>query len=718
MRMWYLPALAVSALVLGGCDTDGDTGVNVEQKPAPAFVARYVPTGTATGGNRNFMPYPNDIWGSATQPDGTINVPGTLSTYGAAGLNLPSINLIDGFSTNAPVSVPFTGPVDIATIVPYLPTPPDGVPALPGTNLWVVDITDLLTGGAPIPLIPLIPGQTDAIADYSYQLSAATDSQGAVLEIVPVKPFRPDRTIAFLITAGVADTTGNALQPDNQFRDIRDACFSGETLSNGILESIKTNAVCPILQAAAGLFGAPPDAFMVAWTMSTMSIGDSLAVIDETATAQTNVLVPTGLNTGQVIPGLPGLADIYTGTIEVPYYMDVADPYASTWQGADGSTLTRNNPVPVARTTLTIPFIATVPNVNSGQAEPAEGWPVVIYQHGVTTDRTTLIPIADTLASQGIVAVAIDLPLHGVRDATNPLFQGPGNAQNPFGNNERHFFLDNFQANGAPGPDGMIDNGAQIFTISLQAPLNTRDYGRQTASDLIHLVRTIPTINLDEDADPDLDSTRIHFIAISLGSLLGSSFLGNTTEIATATLSSPGGNWSGFLTDPDSFFGRGLIAGLSAATGLQPNTLAFDAFLRDWQHALDAVDPLNYAATVAANSPVHAIEILNDNTVPNSVTENFARVAGLDSITETTVNPEGIRGIVRFTDGGHGSLLDPNSVIVDLDTGEVIQGPNPLVTFEMQVEAAAFALSFGTQLPINSPLPQAGGATCDCVLAP
>ena len=58
MRMWYLPALAVSALVLGGCDTDGDTGVNVEQKPNSGFVVRYVPTMQ----DRDQVPYPNDIF--------------------------------------------------------------------------------------------------------------------------------------------------------------------------------------------------------------------------------------------------------------------------------------------------------------------------------------------------------------------------------------------------------------------------------------------------------------------------------------------------------------------------------------------------------------------------------------------------------------------------------------------------------------------------------
>jgi len=45
----------------------------------------------------------------------------------------------------------------------------------------------------------------------------------------------------------------------------------------------------------------------------------------------------------------------------------------------------------------------------------------------------------------------------------------------------------------------------------------------------------------------------------------------------------------------------------------------------------------------------------------------------------------------------------------------LIQGPNPLVTLEMQQQAASFALSFGTQLAVNQPLAGAGGATCDCV---
>ena len=278
------------------------------------------------------------------------------------------------------------------------------------------------------------------------------------------------------------------------------------------------------------------------------------------ATAQASLLVPSGLNTSTATGGqLPGYADIYVGTLGVPYYMDPMNPYGATWQGAGGSNLTKYNPIPVPRTTLTIPMIATVPNgTYPGEAppKPAEGWPVVVYLHGVTSNRTTAIAMGDTFAAAGYAVIAIDQPLHGVLDPASPLFQG---SESPFGANERHFGLDLFQASGAPGPDGQIDSGAQIFTVSLTAPRVTRDYGRQIAADLMALIRTLPTIDLDGNPDTqDLDASRVHFVGVSLGSLLGSSFLGTNTEVASATLSSEGGDWTS-VPDRSQQFLRTLI---------------------------------------------------------------------------------------------------------------------------------------------------------------
>ena len=60
---------------------------------------------------------------------------------------------------------------------------------------------------------------------------------------------------------------------------------------------------------------------------------------------------------------------------------------------------------------------------------------------------------------------------------------------------------------------------------------------------------------------------------------------------------------------------------------------------------------------------------------------------GLSDITATTVDPAGVRGIVRFNRGGHAAILNP----VDL-----------AVTVEMQTQAVAFAASGGTLLPVGN----------------
>ncbi len=356
-------------------------------------------------------------------------------------------------------------------------------------------------------------------------------------------------------------------------------------------------------------------------------------------------------------------------------------------------------------------MLASVPNAFSGQTKPATGWPVLIYVSGVNSDRSSMLALADSFAAAGFVAISIDLPLQGIIDPNNPLFQGPGNPANPFGDNERHFFLDLFSnATFTPGPDGITDTGGQVFTISLTDPLTARDYVRQTTADFTTLIRTLPTIDLDGDGMPDLDASRVHHTSVSLGSIESATLLAVNDEISTSTMSSPGGNFTLFLTDDDSFFGRGLVAGL-AGSGIIEGTVSFDYYVRDWQHGLDAVDALNGAIAAAALHPLHVIEIINDNTVPDNTTDRFAEVAGLQDVSMTAVDPAGVRGIVRFTDGGHVSYLDPGSLITDLDTGDVIQGPNPLVTVEMQTQAVTFAASNGTQIPVDPDT----GTGCGCV---
>ena len=60
-------------------------------------------------------------------------------------------------------------------------------------------------------------------------------------------------------------------------------------------------------------------------------------------------------------------------------------------------------------------MLVTVPNAASAaDGAPAGGWPVLIFQHGITRNREDMFAVADSFGAGGFAVVAIDLPLHGV----------------------------------------------------------------------------------------------------------------------------------------------------------------------------------------------------------------------------------------------------------------------------------------------------------------
>ena len=67
--------------------------------------------------------------------------------------------------------------------------------------------------------------------------------------------------------------------------------------------------------------------------------------------------------------------------------------------------LTRFNPFPAVDHALTAadacPSVPRAP-----QAKPAAGWPVVIFQHGITRDRSDACAVADAAAAAGFVIAA------------------------------------------------------------------------------------------------------------------------------------------------------------------------------------------------------------------------------------------------------------------------------------------------------------------------
>ncbi len=106
---------------------------------------------------------------------------------------------------------------------------------------------------------------------------------------------------------------------------------------------------------ASALGGVDKDSIVLSWSFTTQSITPVLNSVAASAKAESLVVVPTGNTTGDLIPSSPGIADVYIGTLDIPYYLEApsaanpAAPLTGYWKGIGGSSLTRFNPSPVSK---------------------------------------------------------------------------------------------------------------------------------------------------------------------------------------------------------------------------------------------------------------------------------------------------------------------------------------------------------------------------------
>jgi pimeloyl-ACP methyl ester carboxylesterase len=702
MDKLFVAAAMAAALLVSGCSGSGYGTVGPTNTTSgngnPAGATPVPPPASTTAlfqPLQGILPYPTDLY-FAGSTDGTLNIqpPNALMPNQAA------INTLDGFSTTAVIRAGFGGALNPASFT--------------ASSVIVVQVTiDNTTKATTGVVQPLVFG-----TDYTVGVGPEAGVGSSILEIRPAHPLVPstgttDNGYLVILTSGITDASGKAATPDMDYGNIKAAQPTCTSIANSSL-----NGICKLtgahLQIAQAL-GINPANVVLSFSFTTQATTDTMAVITHTATAQPMTVHNTGLTTAQANPLLKGHANIYVGTLSIPYYLTRTAPLTGYWQGnpspldASSRFLTRFNPVPVPTETLLVPVLVTVPNAASpaAGAKPSSGWPVLIFEHGITRNRTDMLAVADSFADNGFVVVAIDLPLHGLTDRTNPLY---ASGANPLyaglglpasGSIERTFDLDVVNnTTGATGPDGKIDQSGASF-INLTSVLTSRDNLRESAADLITLTRSLPNLNLDADPAGDIDPTNIHYLGHSLGAIVGGVYLGATgsAEVRTATLAMPGGGIAALLRDSPTF-GPRILAGLQAQ-GLAPGSTLLEEFFRDAQTAVDPGDPLNYIATAAKNHPIHVIQVvgggtsLPDQVVPNSATARLILAGGLTRIpapaapgpvVSGTGTPPGHRAYVNFLVGDHGSIIDPTA--------------SPAATREMQGEAITF-----TGVPIPALLP-------------
>jgi pimeloyl-ACP methyl ester carboxylesterase len=660
-------------------------------------------------------PFPNDLY--FNHSDGSANTTGTLSILpigtSTAGANAPvaALDHLDGFGTQAAITVTFSQPVDATTLTPAtvlvfkVSTNP--------VNKAINPPAPAGTGSA----TPLIPG-----TDYSVGLSSATDANGTIVNITPLKPLASGSSYLVIMTNGVKDKAGIAAAPSTSYAAILAAdlpVLAGHamgTTGNATLDQVALFTL-PQIIVASGVVN--PTNLILTFSFSTQYAGVTLATMEAAAAAttqpagvgiiDTNLTVSQALTAaGQTPPAVAALAELYAGTVALPYYSAVAAnthdtaPLTGFWHNAaGGDTVISGNPavseLPKATVAQNvIPILVAIPDASSGCSMPVSGWPVVIFQHGITRNREDMLAIAGTFASACFATVAIDLPLHGVTSTTDPLY---------IAGHERTFNLDlENNTTGAAAPDGVIDPSGTWF-INLSSTLTSRDNLREGAADLINLVATLPhlaAVHLPATLNT-FDGSKIFFVGHSLGGIVGTTFLGVDSHVVAATLASPGGKVSALLQNSPTF-SPVINAGLQAE-GITPGTQFYYDFLNYAQAAVDDGDPGNYAIAAAAHHPIHMLEVIGgfgsdpcnvaDTVVPNSATDLLVSLMGLTQVHTTT---PGSHFIVRFTAGDHGSILNPAAPSTACAADALLYGG---VTVEMQTETANFVGSGGTVVVIN-----------------
>ena len=395
--------------------------------------------------------------------------------------------------------------------------------------------------------------------------------------------------------------------------------------------------------------------------------------------------------TSDIVPSLQSPSRVYQGQITLPQLMaipttDISLIKTSQWQantevgalldtirGADAGTtppssnVTYRYPLTMVQDTVTVPILATLPDenflANFGITKPENGWPVIIYVHGILGDRSMSLPLASALASACVApdlsgpsglpcyaTVAIDQTVHGVEPSgsavpgiisvTDPdqsitpnLPEGSPNTPSA-SLTERHY---NITADASANPipmDYSADIGASgSLFINLSNFGNARDNLRQMAFDLLNLNASIVNMDINEDGMAnDIDPNNVFFAALSLGAIDGFPFIAvNNTDIAQespftqlprvkgAAAFNTGGGILRLLTNSPTF-SETILLGLSAATdgALFQGSSGLETYKNIFQGVLDSIDPMNFASTMRANTTsIFLTEVIGDGTSAN-----------------------------------------------------------------------------------------------------
>ncbi|MBZ0333387.1 hypothetical protein [Marinobacter sp. AL4B] len=378
---------------------------------------------------------------------------------------------------------------------------------------------------------------------------------------------------------------------------------------------------------------------------------------------------------------------VYEGEITLPYFQALPDDgdgavlKTTSWLPADFSGDTALEQAPSNRISYRFPFVAktadtTVPIVVAAPSTlsptPTNGFPVIIYQHAATQDRSAILPMATaagltciTSDDDCFVTIGIDQPLHGIfKEDGGAVGLSPISTQTGASAEatERHFgFAADAELNAVPAAS-LEEPGSGDLFLNFANYANTRDNMRQSAIDLLNVNASLQNI---EDAiaacsqcdnNLNIDPSRVYFMTHSLSGMGGAAVPhltnvaideGNNADlnrIQASVFFNTGGSFTRLVENSQSVAPR-VLPGLDDASDglLAQGRTELNIYFNVFQSLLDSVDPTAFAPFYE-NKPVLLTEIAGDpedpekptdNTVPNAADEEAALPPLETTIAET-----------------------------------------------------------------------------------
>ena len=517
-----------------------------------------------------------------------------------------ALGAYDGFGPSMGLTFGFTDRIDPETIGDAT------------VELWRIP-----EGGAPV----REPVTLEVLAD------------GINVEITPAEAPLPEKTrFAVVLRDGIRDVDGGAiaLMPAGRLLQARAPVFDGAASLVGPVHDEAAAKLEPVRAATRAFLddiGAEAAGDVLAsWTFTTMSVTEPFQEwIDQPAalgvspdphdvTHQTPLEALDGF--ALAISSLFWVGDVYHGTIESPVFLDPRTRGFRT----DGGHRVED-----------VPFTMTIPR----GVEPGEAVPVVIFGHGIMTERRFVLAVGDRLAREGFAAISIDLPMHGER--THCWSEGPLSIPNP-STGELTPLTNPCTGGAVCSEDGKCVDAQGVEQDFSRWPLvtmpqasgaafievehiaNTRDHFIQSEIDLSALLRSLREGDWEPEIGVRIDPARIHYAGQSLGGILGATFVATHPEISTSVLNVPGADTVDLFNDSP-FFG-GQVDAFFRREDVDPESYDGHRFLNVARWFMDAADPALFAHRLLEDRDVLIQMATLDFIIPNVNTVLLSALSG------------------------------------------------------------------------------------------